>query len=104
MYADQYIVQFGPKRSPLVDSIYPYLCIAKREAHGRPIYNMVWDINNPDDCATRDILADELCQCCETKLAQMVNGGMIYRNSQGSIYTDNDFHCYLPRSRGGYIA
>ncbi len=107
MYADQWIVQFWTdRRSPLLDRIYAYLCCAKREAKstGRPIYHMLWDINNPDDCVTRDIPADELCQCCETKLAQMINNGMIYRDNLGYIQTDNDFHCYLPRSRGGYIA
>jgi hypothetical protein len=83
MYVEQWIVQFGKNRSPLLDRIYTYLCVAKREAKGRPIYLKVWDINNPDDCITRGVPSDELCQCCETKLAQMSHEGIeIYRSGQ----------------------
>ena len=90
-YADQYIVPFSEgRRQPLIDDIYTHLCVAKRLSNGRPIINSVWSIDNPDDCIERVIDSTELCQCCETKLAQLSNGGMIYRNNMGYKLIDQN--------------
>lgn len=90
-FADQYIVPFfKDRRDPLIDRIYTHLCVAKRLADGRPIYNDIWMIDDPDDKISRVVDPTELCQCCETKLAQLNNGGMIYRNNMGYKLIDQN--------------
>lgn len=85
MYVEQYVVK------GICDKIFPYLCIAKRNNYfNDPIVHQVWDWNNPDDIVKHDIPLDELCQCCETKLAIMVNGGKIKRDNLGNILIDID--------------
>lgn len=74
-YAVQWTIQWGSKPSDLMDRCFTSLHKAREYQakwpwnRDRPIYCHVWDLESE---TLRYIPGDELCQCCETKLAKMI--------------------------------
>lgn len=80
MYIEQWIV--GKFVVP-TDAFARLCCARKANLFNLPITYRVWDFNNPDDMTSRVIPNDELCQCCETKLAIMCGNNLRKWDRQG---------------------
>lgn len=78
-YLVTYSTQTLDKPSAFLDGHFSSLCKARKGNYARkPIYKTISFLKD-SDISRRYIPDDELCQCCETKLAKMIKGELLTR-------------------------
>lgn len=86
----QYIIQYvydSPYGFSPSDCFVRLCCARKANIFNYPIILQAWDYDNPDDLTKRLIPNDELCQCCETKLA-ILCGNNLRKWDRSGAYQD----------------